>query len=458
MKSRFERRRRGPRDFVILLAAAMALSIMTIFKEEKEFHGEKSTNTNRGTSSNEQHNDERLTEPLRRSRKARKTPTFLVGIPTSGDRNDEMRVRLARETYLSFYKDDADTPHRICSLNDLLNGKVLFDECQMAYAFFTGANPNGPTELLSPNKSYPILAKPPKNSSNQDDFVYLNVKENQHEGKMPTWFKYATMVVEERKFPFDYIAKVDSDTLLLTPMFLEFAESHMQDTSKLVMAGLPMFDYFCEPKEKNHPHPCPMMLPGGLFISGELFALSSDLAKIMVSNECDRSHNNTGDEDVDMSNWAYHCTATTTNSTVHLVPVYQQQILRQKKSVDAWQPKFGHRFTNVLWTHSSVLQGGYFKKVEHQRELWSDFLEFWRAERHTRNNVSFIRGYQRYSTGSIVLLLPFELLIVCCPTEKFRDIYELPNSDIPHVSVRCPRRLVWTTIQAAIEVVACILF
>ena len=149
--------------------------------------------------------------------------TFLWGIPTINSEQERTRRKLIRETYLSFYDlEEQGHSNFICSLNDIFQKRVsLGHQCRIAYTFFMGANANGPTELLFPNKSFPILVSNPNMSSTiqeeEDDIVYLNIRENQFDGKMPTWFKYASMVVEEMNVPFDYIAKIDSDTLVFTP-------------------------------------------------------------------------------------------------------------------------------------------------------------------------------------------------------------------------------------------------
>ena len=128
--------------------------------------------------------------PSPRSR-PRNVPTFLWGICSMESDSERERREVIRETYLSFYKDEDRHLHRICSLNDLLQGTVAFEDCQVAYAFFVGANPSGPSELLFPNESYPILAAPNRTLMEQDehDIVYLNIRENMEDGKSPTWLK-----------------------------------------------------------------------------------------------------------------------------------------------------------------------------------------------------------------------------------------------------------------------------
>ena len=323
------------------------------------------------------------------SHRARFVPTFLWGIPSVDNDNERIRRETIRETYLSFYKDSKEFPDRVCSLNDILRNKVPFEDCQVAYAFFIGANPDGPTELLFPNKSYPMLANPPQSSKirSEDDIVYLNIRENQEDGKMPTWFKFASMITEEKKYPFDYIAKIDSDTLIFMPAFLEFSETHMIDTTRLVHAGYPMFDYFCNPQARNHSHPCPIPLTGELYMSGEASIMSSELARIMTSRECNRSGLFIRHEDVLLSNWAFHCVASTrNNSTVHIVPIRREQILRDQ-SKGLRSKILPHRFSYTLLAHASGSKS-YYKDTRNFRQTWTDFLEYWTNKNSTRTVVS----------------------------------------------------------------------
>jgi hypothetical protein len=50
----------------------------------------------------------------------------------------------------------------------------------------------------------------------EDDVVYLNIKENQMDGNMTTFFRYASEFAQ-----FDYIAKVDDDTLFFPANLLD---------------------------------------------------------------------------------------------------------------------------------------------------------------------------------------------------------------------------------------------
>ena len=368
--------------------------------------------------------------------RARNFPTFLWGIPTVDDDKERRRRQVIRETYLSFYKNDTQNPRRICSLNDLLREKISFEDCQVAYAFFMGANPRGPTQLLFPNKTFPILTNLPNTSNvrqEEDDIVYLNIVENQFEGKMPTWFKYASMIADDARFPFDYIAKVDSDTLVFIPTFLQFAAVHLSDTARLVHAGFPFFGDNCIKNDTQHDHPCPVPLTGEVYMSGELSVMSSNLAKIMTSKECNRSGLYIRHEDILLSNWAFHCAATTTDSKVHVVPFRQHQILRNRNNVDGWQHKFPHRYSYTLLAHATDWTRGYYKNITLFRQAWDDFLGYWHNASVAKTTV---RYYLNSSFASWGRCLSVANKQVGRCHKQVQDIYELPNANAPYDAVR----------------------
>ena len=112
------------------------------------------------------------------------------------------------------------TPNTICSLFDLVQAgpsSPLVQDCRLAYVFVIGANPNGPTQLLEFNDTYPLALQPSQakpylsmNPSLENDIVYLNIAENGKFGKSPTWFKHGLTMMQQHSFlQFDYIIKTD---------------------------------------------------------------------------------------------------------------------------------------------------------------------------------------------------------------------------------------------------------
>ena len=213
---------------------------------------------------------------------------FLWGIMSHNLDPVEIERRQAiRETYLSYYKNssDPDERYRICSLNDLLQGRLPHPEkCRMAYIFVLGGgNPNGPTMLLSFNESYPLTVPSPPNTT-EDDLVFLNIQENGRYGKSPTWFKYATTILQQNGWrnDFDYIFKTDTDNLLFPEKFFHYIDSDMEP--KLVKH--PTRVYGGRPKNKKacgwpkHDH-CAQMV-GPIFNGGGCYYLSIDLAEFVA--------------------------------------------------------------------------------------------------------------------------------------------------------------------------------
>jgi hypothetical protein len=248
--------------------------------------------------------------------------TILWGIPSVwNDQREKDRRKAIRDTYLSYYKYNDDfysntnTPDRICSLHQLQTQRVHPEDCQIAYAFFVGANPNGPTGLVDPNASFPMLVNRSQNiwdqeeDEDEDDIVHLNIQENMEDGKMVTWFRYASMVVasmaEEEGFGFgfgfDYIAKVDSDTLVFMPTFLETLvqeELKPYPDNIRIYGGLPFDNHMCDMSIINDTHPCPLPLVSDRYMSGELYFMSPDLASFIGSNQVNRQKLTIRHEDV----------------------------------------------------------------------------------------------------------------------------------------------------------------
>ncbi|KAL7565623.1 hypothetical protein ACA910_018984 [Epithemia clementina (nom. ined.)] len=169
----------------------------------------------------------------------------------------------------------------ICSFNDLLQGRLEHPEhCRMAYAFVVGANPKGPTLLLEYNDSYPLTVASPSSRNNhtrhdsnrkhnsiqnsnqrhddddddetESDVVYLNIRENLNYGKTPTWFRYASVALQQQQQQngewqfdeWDYIYKADTDTIVFPQEFFQFLDESNptpeQRTIRYVYGGSPI--------------------------------------------------------------------------------------------------------------------------------------------------------------------------------------------------------------------------
>lgn len=227
----------------------------------------------------------------------RNTPRFLFGIFSTLRKHDFVRRKVIRRTYL------ASDPYRICSMKDLPNKP----NCQIVYTFVVGANATGPTDLvehrLSPlvvdPSEFPVVDDYGDVVAIEDDVTYLNLQENMEYGKSPSWFLYANTLVEEMVI--DFIAKVDSDTLVFPNRFLdEFAtflplknHSYVGNTTTTnalhptsssspelrVYGGIPNDSIGCGGLRRPH---CSQM-GGKTYMQGQLHFLSADLSRYVTS-------------------------------------------------------------------------------------------------------------------------------------------------------------------------------
>ena len=223
---------------------------------------------------------------------------FLVGIfTTSTDEIEEQRRQLIRSTYLSFYNatKNQGTPHRICSLYEIKKGVVQEQECQLAYAFVVGGNPEGTTELLQSNSSCPMTVDPLP-SGVEPDMVYLNIRENMNQGKSQTWFKYALTILDDHYF--DYIIKMDSDTIFFPTEFFEFAQKRLAPfpNNMRTYGGTPIIK---PTGDKDG------ILVGPAYMTGFFYFLSPDLARFVTSKTFNRSAVDVNIEDLSMGNFVH---------------------------------------------------------------------------------------------------------------------------------------------------------
>jgi hypothetical protein len=307
-------------------------------------------------------------------------PTFLLGIPTV--EGEVQRRQAVRDTYLSFYRDlySQDQPNRICSLEQVKHNRALLRECQLIYLFFVGGNPDGPSELVAPNASFPMTVK---GSLNEDDLVYLNIRENLEDGKSQTFFKYASILSKE--IPFDYIGKIDSDTLLFVPEFLNFAALNLpqRPDNRLVYGGNTHLKTACDKDEIDSTHPCPFKLVGDHYFGGAFYWMSPDLAEFITSDAVPRDKLSIRHEDADIGNFVFSYPLVHKSSSIHSVKVSGPQLLIHPRRNGNWmvqerQTAFRHK----LWAHSlnstkENQPGPYFKNLRHYRKFWRQYQAYW---------------------------------------------------------------------------------
>jgi hypothetical protein len=316
------------------------------------------------------------------------TLRFLFGIISTHSSAERSRRSAIRSTYLSHYNDWAfdTTPPRnrnnsslgaeggrllpeknyqICNLKEFQHrwSTLPHDqvECPFVYAFVLAGYPPVdarqqqqkyyPTQLFwkdnVTSSAEMIMAEPqfplsdPKESATYQDMVYLKIRENMNDGKVPTWYQYgAAMVLEDQnqqqqqqQLPpspparrmFDFIGKLDSDTLVFPPYFFDWVnqarpslstpmvvrrdeDSSSQSLQQLQQPRLYIGHLVSREVSVAYSASCaPMTAP--LYALGEMELLSTSLAQhiSMELTTVDKQHHwVAGLEDVTLGNLIYH--------------------------------------------------------------------------------------------------------------------------------------------------------
>ena len=172
--------------------------------------------------------------------------------------------------------------------------------CQILYTFVVGANLSGPTLVLNDSRSQMVLEP----QAEEPDVTWLNIKENMQDGKTQTWFSFAASLSGD--YGIDYIAKMDMDTFLDVHSLLRFVDANlpprprapMPDTRKRY-GGLLQEFLTCG----RHAH-CEL-LRGRIYMSGQFYFVSGDLAEYISSNVFDSAKLRIGFEDMDFGLWIF---------------------------------------------------------------------------------------------------------------------------------------------------------
>ena len=276
-------------------------------------------------------------------------PRLLLGIMSVLDHDSEqVRRQTIRETYLSFFSQSETERHRICALAELLDKSradhsILVRDCQLAYTFVVGGNPEGSTERLTFTDPEPLTLAP---AVSEPDVVVLNIKENMNDGKSQTYFKYGTTVVDNQLY-FDYIIKCDTDTLIFPEYFLNYE-----------MKRLPVF-------------PNNVRVYGGfdllsredaMYYAGSLYFLSVDMARYISSDACDRKTLDVFSEDRALGLFAHS----------HPLPLKRVNIGLPSSE----EHKMG---TKALWSRTAAKHP--VKNVTAYRTEWNEYMRSMRKHR-----------------------------------------------------------------------------
>lgn len=212
--------------------------------------------------------------PISRIEGAGDNTVFLLGVfSTVLSSKDAARRQLIRDTYLSYGNDP-----RICSLRDYMQWK---DEksshasiCKVLYTFVIGGVATGENgDHFRSNR--PLLIPPQNDTDEEYDCTYLNVKENMNYGKSNAWWKYSAIIAES--YDIDYVAKVDSDTMLSMPHFIDF-----------MITDLPPYPYNVRTCGGNMLHNKRKTQRGHLYASGQFAFFSRDMASFISDDKLDR--------------------------------------------------------------------------------------------------------------------------------------------------------------------------
>ena len=111
----------------------------------------------------------------------------------------------------------------VCSLGryerDLLHKSE--SSCKFIYTFVIGGSrdEDAPTELLDSHRPL-VLEK-------GGDRLVLNIKESMNDGKSQTWLHFASTVMSDEHLAFDYVGKMDTDSLVYLDQYFNFADSYL---------------------------------------------------------------------------------------------------------------------------------------------------------------------------------------------------------------------------------------
>ncbi|CAJ1931040.1 unnamed protein product [Cylindrotheca closterium] len=170
----------------------------------------------------------------------------------------------------------------------LLKKGVKEHDCQMAYAFVFGANCSGPAMRVD-SLSLPEMETSPFDE-NEPDAIYLDIRENMEDGKSDTWLKYASLLQNELYF--DYVGKIDSDTILFPDTFF----ASMSSWPKFPQ-NVRIFGGKDEIKWEGVGGP----IVGPAHMRGQFYWMSPDLARF-ISSKCNRTKLSVSIEDRNIGN------------------------------------------------------------------------------------------------------------------------------------------------------------
>jgi hypothetical protein len=237
-----------------------------------------------------------------------------------------------------------------------------------------------PVELMQPNTSWPMTVSGPTENEDEDDIIYLNVREHMNKGKIPTWFKYA-VTLSHSEIEFDYLAKVDDDTLLFTSNLMDMLEKDLPKPQQMNPDGLVYGgtinhvlevwkDRNCSSKGKTWDD-CPIY--GPIWMIGPFYFLSRNLADYITSDAIDRIAL-THVEDVSTASFVWSHPG---NVTVVEIPRYLA-LMSYDHGSDRRHRHVWDKYKRQIYAHSEdacwAWTEPYFKRPWNVRKVWREFL------------------------------------------------------------------------------------
>jgi Galactosyltransferase len=191
---------------------------------------------------------------------------FLLGIFCTY--NDSAKMNLIRDTMLGSQLPET-TRNAVCALQDYLLAHRP-RRCTLIYTFVIGRNYSASTKLEM--TGLPFLDTSSHAEFDSADIINLNIKENMNYGKSPSWFYFASTLLEN---DLNYVGKSDIDTFISIPQLINFIQNDLPistiEKKNCVYGGVLMDFISCGASENCIP------IQRRFYMSGQFYFLSSDI-------------------------------------------------------------------------------------------------------------------------------------------------------------------------------------
>lgn len=193
--------------------------------------------------------------------------TFLLGIFTDMSKDQRQKRDLIRATYLKNHDLS------VCSLKEYIEQteERLIVPCRVPYIFVVGGDENRPPSHEDKKPLEIDRSQATNGSEDENDIVYLNIKENSDIEKSQAYFKWAQSI--GTKFSIDFVGKVANSTLLDLNLLVDFIDLDLPATPfNRRMYGGSAWGFFWE---------------GGYYGTSPFYFMSLDLATFVSDRKAD---------------------------------------------------------------------------------------------------------------------------------------------------------------------------